>query len=62
MIVYRVLDEPRVNTVDGNLVWGVMCLLDEGKDVVLFDDEETAWQFYHDVNMRFEPMEIGDES
>lgn len=73
MIIYRVLQEPRTyNTIGDSIIWGVLCLMSYNnssapilheeilEDLVLFDDEDMAWQFYHEINRQFEPMVIQD--
>lgn len=64
MIVYRVLDIPKMYPVNNSEVWGVMCLLGNEdssvEDLVLFDEEELAWKFYHESTLKFEPIKILD--
>lgn len=67
MIVYRVLDIPKMYPINNSEVWGVMCLLlpwgekETIEDVVLFDEEDMAWKFYHECTLKFEPIKILDE-
>lgn len=75
MIIYRTLSKPQqYELASGGSKYGILCQFSENnttapilhedivEDLLMFDDEDMAWKFYHEVNMKFEPMVIEDDA